>query len=322
MQAGRKTATINLSLYPDRCKVILVRRGMSHYDADQAVGKYERIYTLARFRELTHALLVIDEGHFWFPQNQYSKISLEDILTASMSRKRALDLHLISQLDNQVNSNVKSLSTNTWLAHQFRVEPVFSALHIYSWAVRKLGYPQLQRPIAFFYTRMQDAMGATRKRKDGSYSTDDKRIRLLDPAIAKCYNTLEQVNSPILDRMRDEARQEYLMDLIKGRRRPEEVCPSCQGKREVTSIRVISSIPKQLDPKKTFVEEVKSATYDFDLYPYSKRFSQVLTRAGIPFDLLTDTCPLCDGKGYILAGSDHPDYQEAAELAKTLKTHF
>ena len=321
MQAGRRTATINVSLFPDRCKSVLVRRGMSYYDADRALGNYERVFTLAKFRTLKNVFLVIDEGHFWFPQNQYAKISLEDILTASMSRKRELDLHLISQLDGQVNQNVRGLSTNAWMAHQLTIEPIHSVLLLYSWFMREMGFPLSQRPVAFFYTRMQDSLGGTSRKRDGSYASEDRRMRFLSPRIASCYNTLEQVSSPILDRMRDEARHEYLLDLIKGKRRPEETCPSCDGSKETVCVRVFTQ-KLTPDPKKTFVEEIQSCDYSTELYPYSKRFTKMLSHSGIPFDLLEDDCPICNGKGYIFADANHPDYEEAAELAHTLKKHF
>src|SRR5690606_17662847 len=107
----------------------------------------------------------------------------------------------------------------------------YSGLKLLSRVARALKVPSLDRPAAFYYERIVDGMGATAKRKDGTARPEDKRLIFLNPMIARCYDTLQEVSSPVLDEMRDQSRLQYLQDVAKGNTRPRVACPVCEGKR-------------------------------------------------------------------------------------------
>src|SRR5690625_2051979 len=183
LQDGHTVKTINVHLKPEAVRRELIRRGVSTYDARQRAGNVEQIFTVGRFREITNVKLHVDEAHFWWPQNQYKKIDFEDILTAAMSRKRAVDIHIISQLDRSVNQNIRDLAMESWLSRP--VVAVSDGLKF----LRRLGFAV--PPMLFEQIRMESFEGGPQKRKDGSISASDKRFLWLRPSIAACYDTLQ-----------------------------------------------------------------------------------------------------------------------------------
>jgi hypothetical protein len=298
LQKGETVATINLFLKRERVREVLRSRGMSPWDTGQACERIEPVWTSARFRELRGVFLAVDEAHFWWPQSQYRKIDLEDILTAAMSRKRKVDLHVISQLDKSVNQNVRDLALESWLARPMLIEPFVSGLKIMSRIGRGMGWPALDRPCAFFYERMTSAMGSTERRRDRTLGDDDKKLIFLNPAIAACYDTLQEVSSPVLDEMRDQSQQAYLLSVAKGETRPQLACPVCGGRR----------------------------TWRFVEYPLEVDGRVIMQREPFDADVLTHNqwarygeadCAACDDgtgpRGYVYA-EDHPDYERAASV--------
>ena len=164
--AGHYIATINLNLKLERCLDALMKvHGLSRYDASRAVANHEAIFTESRFREVRvpvcggmtpdelgrmvssagagadhrRVKLKADECHFWWPRNSYYKMSIEDVLAAAMSRKRGMDMHLISQLNGQINQDIAGLSSDNWLARPLKVEPFYSGLKLYTRFARAMG---------------------------------------------------------------------------------------------------------------------------------------------------------------------------------------
>jgi hypothetical protein len=304
MEQHLKVVTINMQLIPSNIRKCLVTRGMSYYDADVVVGKHEELFTENRFRELkgtpdSRIYLVIDEGHFWFPQNTHYKISLEDVLQVAMSRKKFMDLHLISQLNGQINREVAGLSSDNWIARPLKIEPFYSGLKIYSRLARAFG--GRGRPAAFWYTRLEDELGNTKARKDGTLDPDNKRIRFLDPLISCCYDTLQVVSSPILDRMRDEAKFQYYVDILKGKIKPQAKCTECDG----TRVYHYSEFFVQKDDGSYGIERMK-------FFPEQLYFDDWLRQG-------KEDCPHCDARGYYYP-ENHPDYAVAESMREQLST--
>ena len=299
LQDGRFVPTINLHLKPENIVRVLLSRGMSVYDANRAAGRTEPIWTAERFRQLRDARLKVDEAHFWWPQNQYRKIDMEDILTAAMSRKRRVDIHIISQLSGSVNQNVRDLALDVWQARALLVEPFYSGLKILSRLARAMKVPALDRPAAFYYERVVDGMGVTSKRKDGTARPEDKRLVFLNPMIARCYDTLQEVSSPVLDEMRDRSRIEYLQAVAKGDTRPRVACPVCNGTRSWKFL----TVPVELPDGTVTVQRIP---YD----PEELR-RNVYAKPG------EGDCEHCDDgtgpRGYLYT-DDHPDYEEAERI--------
>lgn len=298
LQDGRFVPTINLFLKPEKIVRVLLSRGMSAYDANRAAGNTEMIWTAERFRELRNARLKVDEAHFWWPQNQYRKIDMEDILTTAMSRKRRVDIHIISQLSSSVNQNVRDLALDVWQARALTVEPFYSGLKIMARIGRALGIDALNRPAAFYYERVVDGMGVTSKRKDGTARPEDKRLIFLNPMVAACYDTLQEVSSPVLDEMRDQARLAYLQAVAKGETRPREKCPVCNGTRSWKFL----ELPVEASDGTVTLQRVP-----FDAEELRRN---VFARPG------EGDCPHCDDgtgpRGYLYT-DDHPDYAAAEE---------
>lgn len=300
LQDGRFVPTINLFLKPAEIVRVLRGRGMSAFDSNQAAGRTEMIWTSSRFRDLRNARLKVDEAHFWWPQSQYRKIDMEDILTAAMSRKRQVDIHIISQLEKSVNQNVRDLALDSWQARALQIEPFYSGLKILSRIGRALKVPALDRPAAFFYSRIVDVMGSTGRRSDGTLGPNDKKIVFLNPMIAACYDTLQEVSSPVLDEMRDQSRQAYLISILKGETRPQAKCPVCEGRRSWKYLEV---------PVWDEWDRMTLQRVPFDAEELRRN---QFARAG------EADCPHCDDgsgpRGYEYT-DDHPDYVAAEELA-------
>lgn len=290
LQDGFKVATINVHLKPEAVRAELVRRGLSAYDARQRAGSVEQVFTLARFRELKHVKLHVDEAHFWWPQNQYKKIDFEDILTAAMSRKRQVDIHIISQLDRSVNQNIRDLAMESWLSRP--VMAISDGLKL----LRRLGFRV--PPLLFEQIRMESFEGGPQRRRDGTIAASDKRFLWLRPSIAACYDTLQEISSPTLDELRDNSRQQRLIAIAKGETRPQSVCAACEGQREVHMLQ----IPVEVDGK-----------VQLELVPYDVE----TLRRNVFAREWHGECPVCDGRGYVF-DADHPDYQAAAALVEEL----
>lgn len=305
MMQRRKIVTINMQLRLDNCRRVLLERGMSYYDADQTVSRHEYLWTEQRFRELRgtehdRIFLVADEAHFWFPQNQHVQISLEDVLQVAMSRKKYMDMHVISQLTNQINREVVGLSSNNWLARPLKQWEV--GLKLYAKIAQAFGGRGC--PAAFWYVRLEDEMGKTSQRKDGTLDPDNKRIRFLDPLIASCYDTLQVVSSPILDRMRDESKFQYYIDILKGKIRPQQKCETCDGTREFHY-----SLMLDKNEETQFYEAVKIK------YNLIQRYSEDFLKEG------REDCSACDARGYTYP-EEHPDYAIANGLRNQLDASF
>lgn len=295
LQDGLAVATINVHLKPAAVQRELVRRGLSVHDARTRAGSVEQVFTLPRFRQLRQVKLHVDEAHFWWPQQTYKRIDFEDILTAAMSRKRAVDIHIISQLDKSVNQNIRDLSAESWLARP--VVMLSDALKI----GRKLLRLPLP-PMLFEYVRMESMDGAVgpQRRRDGSVSAADKRFLWLRPSIAACYDTLQEISSPTLDELRDNSRQQRLLSILKGETRPQAVCQLCEGQRDVKLL----SIPV----------EAGDGSVSSELVPYDL---EVLRRNVWAREWVGE-CPACGGRGYVY-DPDHPDYDEAKKLVRELE---
>lgn len=300
LQDGRFVPTINLFLKPTEVLRVLRARGMSSYDANRAAGRTEMVWTAAHFRSLRNARLKVDEAHFWWPQNQYRKIDMEDILTTAMSRKRGVDIHIISQLERSVNQNVRDLAVEAWQARALHIEPFYTGLKMVALLGRALHIEALNRPAAFFYSRIVDGMGATQTRKDGTLGPNDKRLVFLNPMVAACYDTLQEVSSPVLDEMRDQSRQAYLLGILKGETRPQAVCPVCEGRRSWKYV----EFPVWDENDRMYMKRV----------PYD---AEVLRRNDFARAGEAD-CEACDDgsgpRGYVYT-PDHPDYAAAEALA-------
>lgn len=304
LQDGRAVATINLVLRSEQVLAYLRGRGMDVYTANRAVARITPVWTSPQFRGLRDCYLGVDEAHFWWPQNQYRKIDLEDILTAAMSRKRKVDLHVISQLEKSVNQNVRDLAIESWLARPLIVEPFYSGLKILSRLARALSMPGLNRPAAFYYTRVTDALGTTATRRDGTVGAGDKELVFLDPALAACYDTLQEVSSPILDELRDQSRQAYLLAVARGETRPQLACAACGGSRTWRYLEV---------PRWDAAGRCSLVRVPFD---EAELRQNMFARSGV------DDCPICDDgtgpRGYTYP-AEHPDYDAARALMEQVR---
>ena len=120
---------------------------------------------------------------------------------------------------------------------------------------------------------------------------DNKRIRFLHPLIASCYDTLEEVSSPVLDRLREEAEFSYLTDILRGKVRPQSSCPVCSGKRRLKVSRVVQFVNERPELAAK-LHEPGDELHDW--------FVESLVR----------DCSECGGKGYVYP-DDHVDYARA-----------
>lgn len=291
---GRVVHTINMDLRKDLIQRRMMNAGWNAYDSGRLLGKSEKIWTLGHFSRVRNCFLAVDEGHFWFPQSQYMKISLETVLDMAMGRKRRVDMWAVSQLDKSINHNVRDLLEDGWVARPLNDGPLW----LWARLTKRMG---LSAGRAFFYVRYHDAFGATEKRKDGTARAEDKRIRFLDPSIAATYRTEQEVSSPILDRMRDDARDEYLKSLLNGVKAQAD-CPVCHGHKEVTGALYPIEVPDPAAPMGFRAE--------LHFQPMGEEELDRTLVLNIFAKREVRPCEWCGGKGYHYP-EDHPDYEEA-----------
>jgi hypothetical protein len=292
MTLGRKVATINMDLVPDNIMRVLLLRGVNYYDAQMTIGKWQKIWTEGAFSRLRDCYVAADEAKFWWPQNQHIKISLETVLDHAMGRKRKVSLGMVDQLDKGINENVRGLAEDTWRARRV----FWLDIPLLLWS--KFSPEHLRRPAMFYYVREEAGDGRTQARKDGTIDPAHKRVRYLNPFLARCYRTEQEVSSPVLDRMRDGNRQEYLLSLFKGVKAQAD-CPKCHGSKEFRFCEYPVEVPNGAGAWKIAMHREPFDANTIKLNQFA--------RSGY------EDCDSCAGKGYHYP-ADHPDYQEAIDL--------
>lgn len=307
---GRTVHTINMDLRLDNIARRLRNMGKSPFDVNQVLGRSEKVFTLEHFHLLRDCSLAVDEGHFWFPQNQFAKISIDVILDMAMGRKRKVDMWAVSQLDQSINHNVRQLLEDGWLARPLKEGPI----KLFALLKRRMG---LSSGHAFFYVRFHDAMGGTKTRKDGSFEADDKRVRILDLSIASTYKTEEEVSSPVLDQMRERGKLEYFQEILKGETRPQSACPVCCGKRRVTIIRYPIEVLCD-DGRWRTVDPLTGERFEFAAPVSSEDAEKILLWNEFASKQVRD-CEACEGLGYYFP-DDHEDYAAAIDYVSRYET--
>jgi hypothetical protein len=102
----------------------------------------------------------------------------------------------------------------------------------------------------------------------------------------------------VLDRVRDESEYQYLIDILKGKVKPQATCPVCGGKRRAKITRLLEFVGS--DPKlSTKIYKAGDELHSWFL------------------DASTGDCGECKSKGYIYP-ADHPDYARALAIRSTL----
>lgn len=296
MRDSRTVHTINLDFKNDLLQRKLVGMGMSYYDAGQTIGRSEKIWSVPQFGRARRCLILVDESHLWWPQSKYAELNFEIVYDISMGRKDAVELMLVSQLDNAVHPDVAGQMGDKWVAYRLMQEP------FYSWQKFRSRMDKTVGDKVFFYTRMGDFFGKTERRRDGTLDAKDKRLRTLDPSISRCYSTSQKASSPVLDEIREEARTNYLVSILRGKRAVAE-CPVCNGHKS----RKILEYPVEIqNPDGTYSYKIIQADYD-----EKQLFLNTFARAK------EIDCEFCDTRGFWY-DPNHPDYQEAQMLKARL----
>ncbi len=234
MVAGHEVITINCRLkLPLVKKYLIEQRGMQPYNADNACAWHRTITTESEFRMLQglhgrRVKLYADEAHFWWPSNSHYSLNINDVFSIAMSRKRSVDVHMISQRFGQINRDIAGYCQEVWKAMVYNWLPIKLICRARTLLAPLTG--DEPRPVAFVYLRAQGDLGKETVDIDKA-AYGSKRIRYLQPSIAGLYETAEIVSSPVLDRLRREAELEYLRDVLFNRIRPSMPCPDCNGTR-------------------------------------------------------------------------------------------
>jgi len=235
MRAGHEVVTINCRLKLDLVRRYLIDTGMSLYDADRICGYHRTITTEDEFRRLQGRdgrmiKLYADEAHFWWPANGHYKTSIDDVFAVAMSRKKRVDVHMVSQRYGQINRDIAGYCVEVWKAMNFSMMPIVLYCHYRTKLYTFLEKPDMARPKAFLYMKKTGDLGNETLDIDKAAVTN-KRVRYLNPRIAALYETEEVVSSPVLDRVKRETELDYLRDVLFNRIKPSSTCPDCEGTR-------------------------------------------------------------------------------------------
>lgn len=289
---GAQIVTINCRLVLPNIKRKLQEMGVSSFDADQTCGMHRVITTEDEFRRLRGTArrpvkLYADEAHFWWPANAYYKLNINDVYKVAMSRKSFVDLHMISQRYGQIHKDISGYSSDVW--HAMRATSMGFPKMLKQWNRWQQLRGSEVTPVAFHYLKKEGDQGRENFNIDTAPPTL-KRLRLLKPSIAQCYDTTEEVSSPVLDRIRREEEINYFRDVLFGRVKPSEPCAVCDGSRRVQMVQIWNEVTGEVET----VPHVAGSP----LHSYFLRFAGAAP------------CEACGAQGYVYP-VDHPDFEIA-----------
>jgi len=296
---GRDLA-LNFEYNDQGLYLALRKRGMLHYQARNVIKNIIIVRTYEQLRGLKNRWLGFDEAHFWFFARMYERITLADVQFWSLSRKLGVDVTLVTQRWESIDTIVRQLATNIWHARPLRsrehsVFPFGTFMNLYNKVTpgdRWLGM--------FMYTKMNDVMGNTRETRKGLVgAVSQKSIIALDSWTARAYDTGRFFTSPLIEEDQREARVKFLKRVYLGELTPLATCPCCNG--------------------------LGRASFEFTLddlvegrwTPSADRLVQqggmILGTDGRPV-LTSSDCPVCAGSGYF-SDPSADDLKEAAVAA-------
>jgi hypothetical protein len=299
---GRDLA-LNFEFNDQGLYLALRKRGMTHRAASDKIRNTIIIRTYEQMRGLKNRWLGFDEAHFWFFSRMYERVTLADVQFWSLSRKAGVDVTIVTQRWESIDTIVRQLASTIWAAkplvsREVKQFPFSLALKLYNkTAVNKwLGL--------FMYTKVQDSMGNTNEaRKSLMGATANKSIIPLDAWTARAYDTGKFFTSPLIEEDTRRARVTYLKAVFLGELVPLQTCPLCNGLGR-------SSFEFRLDD---IQDGIWRPSADAHLH-----YGAIYSESGAPV-LSSSECPVCSGSGYFSDPSAE-DIGEArsAALAGTL----
>lgn len=145
--------------------------------------------------DLWNTHVIFDEAQLWFNARDYAYFPTEVLSFWTQHRKGGIDVILITQKYEMVDSNIRGVVANV-----YRARPVPWTLKLYRAILGKFGLvSHPERPI-FRYTSIEDeATGKQAKVKGVMEAATRISTVQLDPLIAACYATTGQFYSPASD---------------------------------------------------------------------------------------------------------------------------
>lgn len=290
---GRDLA-LNFEVNEQGLYLALRKRGMGHREAMDKINRIIVIRTYEQLRGLKNRWLALDEGHFWFFSRMWERISLQDVQFWSLSRKLGVDVTIVTQRWNAIDSTVRELAQNIWnarplVSREVRLQPFGAALS--AWNASGVGSKWLGM---FLYTKMQDTMGSTKDQRKGLMgSVNAKSICVLTAHEARVYDTGRFFTSPLIEEDVRRQRVEYLKNVYTGQLTPLQTCVLCGGLGRQRFTFSLEDIVEGLWRP----AESRVAAYDDSYASFSD-------------------CPVCGGSGYF-SDPSHADIEEAMKAALT-----
>lgn len=189
----------------------------ANFDFDQvAVTRYLRFHAGLNWREATvlastiqvvksiqdlldlwNVIVIFDEAQLWFNARDYAYFPTEVLSFWTQHRKGGIDVILITQKYEMVDSNIRGVVANV-----YRARPVPWTLKLWRALLGKVGLvAHPGRPLFRYTSIMEESEGTTKGLKVKGLADAATRVSTvaLDPLVAACYATTGQFYSPAAD---------------------------------------------------------------------------------------------------------------------------
>lgn len=288
---GRRIVT-NFSIDKEALYYCLRRRKMSSSAADDVIKTHEVLRTYEQLRNLQDVWVGMDEAHFWFFSRMWQRIDISDVQFWSQSRKRKVDVTLVTQRPKAIDATVVDLAQIHWEAQAL----ISKEASVFPFQIVKLIHDmnmsshEAKFLAMFRYIRLNDIMGSTAKSRKGFMgAVNNVSVMGLRRDEARIYATGEFFTSPLIEEDAREQRAIFLRKVLTGELLPLMLCRQCSG--EGTAFQSIEIANDVL--QKVMLKPTEITSRDF------------LTRC---------PCPVCNGKGYY-TDPDPDDKKEAERWA-------
>ncbi|TDE84658.1 zonular occludens toxin domain-containing protein [Deinococcus sp. S9] len=147
--------------------------------------------------DLWNTIVIFDEAQLWFNARDYAYFPTEVLSFWTQHRKGGIDVILITQRYEMVDSNIRGVVANV-----YRARPVPWTLRLYRAVLGKFHLiDDPNRPIFRYTSIMDEAEGTTKSLRIRGLAEAATRVStvVLDPFIAACYATTGQFYSPATD---------------------------------------------------------------------------------------------------------------------------
>lgn len=171
--------------------------GLNWREAVVLASTIQTVKSIQDLLDLWNTHVIFDEAQLWFNARDYAYFPTEVLSFWTQHRKGGIDVILITQKYEMVDSNIRGVVANV-----FRARPVPWTVKLGRILLGKVGLiSHPTRPIFRYTSVMDESEGTSRSLKVRGIADSISRVSTvqLDPLIAACYATTGQFYSPAVD---------------------------------------------------------------------------------------------------------------------------